>query len=293
MSIQKYQALLKTVETGSITIAAQQLGYTQSAVSKMIQDLEQEWGIEVLKRSRKGVELTSEGLTIIPAVREIIADYDNLQYSLSALHGIRHGTLRLGCFSSVSASILPDILKSFNKAYPGIQVQLFHGEYGTISEWLRKGSIDCGFFGGYEALEFDSTPIFKDSLVAIVPPDHPLAHADKYPIQRIGEDNFINLKEEKDYDFNQFFDQHQLKPNVVYEVESDLVLLSMVEAGLGISLVYDMILQPSRFNVVRLPLDKTKERTVNISVRKGAKVSPIVQLFIENTLAYAKQNGMI
>ena len=106
MSIQKYKALLMTVETGSITAAAQKLGYTQSAVSKMIQDLEQEWNMELLSRSRKGIELTSEGLTVIPAVRDIISDYENLQFSLTSAHGLKQGTLRLGSFASVFDIIL-------------------------------------------------------------------------------------------------------------------------------------------------------------------------------------------
>ena len=291
MNILKYQAFLKTVEAGSITVAAQQLGYTQSAVSKMIRDLEQEWDMELLCRNRKGVELTSDGLSILPAVREIMKEYENLQYSLSAIHGMQRGTLRLGCFSSVSASILPAVLKSFSTAYPGIRVQLFHGEYREISEWLSRGSIDCGFLGESEAMEFSSVPVFRDSLVAIVPADHPLAGADTYPVSRIPEESFISLKEVRDYDFAQFFDQNRILPKIRYEVTNDMVLLSMVESGLGISLVYDMILKPARFNVVRLPLDRTKERTVYISVREGTRSSPVTDLFIRHILAYVKASG--
>ena len=73
MSLQKYAALLKTVELGSISLAAEQMGYTQSAVSRMILDLEKEWGVELLYRSRAGVTASSEGLRLLPLVRSIVA----------------------------------------------------------------------------------------------------------------------------------------------------------------------------------------------------------------------------
>ena len=293
MSIQKYKALLMTVETGSITAAAQKLGYTQSAVSKMIQDLEQEWNMELLSRSRKGIELTSEGLTVIPAVRDIISDYENLQFSLASAHGLKQGTLRLGSFASVSATVLPEILKSFRSKYPGIQIQLRAGEYGEISEDLRKGSLDCGFLGEDEAAGFYSIPVFKDCLVAVVPKGHTMADAEVYPVEMLPKESFISLREKRDYDFAQFFDEQNIRPAVSYEVESDLTLLSMVENGLGVSLVYDMILKPGRFDVVRLPLDRTKERTVLLSARRGARNSPVLSLFMDHVSEYSKENGFV
>ena len=287
MSIQKYRAFVKTAETGSITLAARQLGYTQSAVSKMIKDLEDEWGVTLLTRGRGGAVLSSDGLTLLPTVMEMLRSEDNLRLSLSALHGHTQGTLRLGCFSSVSSAMLPAILKRFKESYPGIQVNLFHGEYGEISEWLRKGTIDCGFLGENEASEFDSTPVFSDSLVAVVPADHPLAGSGVYPVSRFETDSFIGLKEEHDYDFAQFFDRHGITPNTAYEVTSDMVLLSMVEAGLGVSIVYEKILEPHRFNVTRLELDKTKQRTVYIaSGRDDPRASEAARLFINCTKDY-------
>ncbi|MCR5825726.1 MAG: LysR family transcriptional regulator, partial [Oscillospiraceae bacterium] len=75
MSIRKYIAYLRTVETGSITQTANELGYTQSAVSKMIADLESEWNVRLLNRSRSGIELTSDGIALLPAVRAVVKEY--------------------------------------------------------------------------------------------------------------------------------------------------------------------------------------------------------------------------
>ena len=71
MSIRKYIAYLKTIETGSITHAAAQLGYTQSAISRMIADLEDAWGVKLLTRNRSGIEISSEGLVLLPKLQAI------------------------------------------------------------------------------------------------------------------------------------------------------------------------------------------------------------------------------
>ena len=80
MSIRKYIAYLKTIETGSITHAASQLGYTQSAISRMIADLEDSWGVTLLTRNRSGIEISSEGLTLLPKLQAICKDYEDLNY---------------------------------------------------------------------------------------------------------------------------------------------------------------------------------------------------------------------
>ncbi|MBQ3279381.1 MAG: LysR family transcriptional regulator [Clostridia bacterium] len=74
-NLQKYMALLKTVEYGSFTKAAESLGYTQSSVSKMIADLEQEWHISLLERSRNGVQITAEGMALLPYAQSLVNDY--------------------------------------------------------------------------------------------------------------------------------------------------------------------------------------------------------------------------
>ena len=88
MSIRKYIAYLRTVETGSITQAANELGYTQSAVSKMISDLEQDWQVKLLTRNHSGIEISSDGMVLLPTIREIVKDYEDLNFAVSELHGV-------------------------------------------------------------------------------------------------------------------------------------------------------------------------------------------------------------
>lgn len=200
MSIRKYIAYLRTVETGSITQAANELGYTQSAVSKMISDLEQDWQVKLLTRNHSGIEISSDGMVLLPTIREIVKDYEDLNFAVSELHGVQSGTLRLGCFTSLAISLLPEILKDFHQTYPNIQIQLMTGEYYEISEWLRRGAIDCGFLAIPASNDFETTTILHDTMVAILPKDHPMADASVFPLEQLPHENFVRLMEIEDYD---------------------------------------------------------------------------------------------
>ena len=258
MSIRKYIAYLKTIETGSITHAASQLGYTQSAISRMIADLEDSWGVTLLTRNRSGIEISSEGLTLLPKLQAICKDYEDLNYAISELHGLSSGSIRVGAFSSISSGRLPQMIKDFHEQYPHIDFQLINGEYNQITNWLRRGLVDCGFVSLPAANDLDASFLLQDTLVAILPEDHPLAGAPVYPIERLSSEDFINLKEEQDYEITKFLDHLQQKPNIRYEVSNDYAILSMVECGLGISVVHELMLHPTA--ITSIPKSSTSRR---------------------------------
>ncbi len=286
MSLVKIAALVQAVDAGNITAAAQRLGYSQSAVSKMIRDLEEEWGISVLLRGRKGVELTSEGKTLLPALRQLLCGYDNLQFVLADLHGLKQGVLRLGTINSLAAGGLPGVLKAFHREYPSIRIELLEGEYAEIADWLRKGMVDCGFLGENERREFDAEPVFRDEMVVVLPLDHPLSGAAYYPVKRLEEDDFIGMKEIQDYDYAEYLDAQKVKPRIAYEVENDNVQLSMVESGLGVCLAYEHVLDANRFRVAAKRPDKRKVRTIYAALRREDVDKTVARLFRDFLMDY-------
>ena len=101
-SIQKYMAFVKTVECGSFTKAAEQLSYSQSGISRMINDLEKEWKVVLLERSKSGVKLTSSGMKLLPYAERVCREYEKLQLEVDELQGLKSGLIRIGTFSSVA-----------------------------------------------------------------------------------------------------------------------------------------------------------------------------------------------
>ena len=92
-NLQKYQAFIATVDSGSFTKAADILGYAQSSVSKMIADLESEWQVVLLERSRAGVQLTSDGMAMLPYARELVNSYRKVQEQAASISGVATGII--------------------------------------------------------------------------------------------------------------------------------------------------------------------------------------------------------
>ena len=145
MNLLKYMAFLKTVEYGSFTRAAEVLKYSQSGISRMIHDLESEWKVSLLERSRASVRLTSAGVALLPYAKSLCIEYQNLQDQVDALHELRSGVIRIGTFSSVATHWLPGMIQHFQQDYPNIDYELLLGDYGEIETWLQEGRVDCGF----------------------------------------------------------------------------------------------------------------------------------------------------
>ena len=124
MSIQKYEIFLRTLEAGSVSRAAQDMGLTQSAVSHALSSLEERFGFPLLQRSRAGVRLTAEGKKILPSVRTILTAETRLQETVASIHGLSTGTIRIGTFTSVAVHWLPSILKGFQAEHPHIRFKL-------------------------------------------------------------------------------------------------------------------------------------------------------------------------
>lgn len=102
MANSKYAAFIAAAEEGNMTAAAQKLGYTQSGVSHLVHTLEQELGVQLLIRSKAGVELSPEGNALIGHIRRLIAAENAVLGAAEELRGVERGTLRIGTFSSVA-----------------------------------------------------------------------------------------------------------------------------------------------------------------------------------------------
>ena len=178
MNLLKYLAFAKTVEFGSFTKAAEILNYSQSGISRMISDLEKDWNLTLLERNRTGICLTSDGARLLPYVQNLCKEYQNLQMQADDLRGIQSGLIRIGTFSSVATHWLPKIIAAFQNDYPGIDYELLLGDYTEIESRFASGRVDCGFLRIPTRSDFDTLPLAKDRLLAILPEGHPLTNQD-------------------------------------------------------------------------------------------------------------------
>ena len=281
MNIQKYLAFLKTVEYGSITKAAEILSYSQSGVSRMIQDIEKEWGLSLLERSRGGVRLTSDGMKLLPYIQSLCTEYDALQKQVQELKGMESGLIRIGTFSSAATHWLPNIIRKFQKDYPNIEYELLLGDYTEIETWIQEGRVDCGFLRLPTLPEFDTIFLEQDDFLVILPENHPLTKKEKIFLSDLGKEPFLLLEKDKNTEISDFFRKHDFSPNVHFTLWDDYAILAMVESGMGISLLPRLILKRIPYRVAVRELDVPAYRDIALVLRNQKTAPLAVKRFLE------------
>lgn len=281
MNIQKYQALIKTVELGSFTKAAESLGYTQSAVSRMIADLEKEWKVTLLERNKSNLNLTADGMSILPYAKKLCNEYERLKKQVDSIHGLEKGVIRIGTFSSVATHWLPNIIKEFQKDYPGIDYELLLGDYTEIEEWIVEGRVDCGFLRLPAVRPMDSIFLENDELKAIIPKDHPMAECEKFPIEKLCEEKFMLLEKGARAEISELFERNELEPDVHFTTWDDYAVMSMVESGLGVSILPELILKRVPYDIAAKSLDVEAFRKIGFCVKDMKTVPHVVRKFME------------
>lgn len=181
----RYYVFLKVVETGSFTRAAQELDYTQSAVSQMVQTLEEELCATLFHRSKSGITLTPDGQEYLPFIRAVCNACDELRRKRREMEGLEGSVIRIGTFTSVSRNWLPFLIKQFKELYPSVQFELLQGEYTNISQWIKEGSVDFGFVNPTAVSGLKTIPLYQDEMLAVLCPGHPLAVQKRLTLQSL------------------------------------------------------------------------------------------------------------
>ena len=281
MNILKYMAFIRTVEYGSFTRAAEMLNYSQSGISRMIHDLEREWNVVLLERSRAGVRLTSDGTKLLPYAKSVCSEYQKLQMQVDELNGLQSGLIRIGTFSSVATHWLPNIIREFQKDYPNIDYELLLGDYTEIEEWIADGRVDCGFLRLPTRPEFETIFLEQDQLMVILPENHPLAGCDRFPVAALCNDPFMLLEKGAKAEVSEIFERCGLTPKVHFTTWDDYAIMSMVESGLGISILPQLILRRIPYHIVAKELDVPAYRKIGLALREKKTASLAIKQFLD------------
>ncbi|MFJ7933340.1 LysR family transcriptional regulator [Sporosarcina sp. NPDC096371] len=269
-----YGAFIKIIEIGSFTKAAEELGYTQSAISQMVHSLEKELSTTLILRSRKGITLTPDGEQFLPYIRNISNSHQELIEKHNEMQGLQSGIIRIGTFSSVSCNWLPGLMKDFKEQYPAVHFELHQGEYTNISNWIKDGSVDFGFVNPTAVSNLTTIPLQEDEMLAVLPSDHPLAMHDNVSLKELTNDPYILLDEGELSEPLTIFNHNNLQPNIQYQVHDDYSIMAMVEQGLGLTVLPKLVLNRCPYNIVTKTISPSVFRTISLAY-KNKKVLPI------------------
>lgn len=277
----RYLALQKIVELGSFTRAAEALGYTQSAMSQMIASLEEELSIKLLIRSRTGARLTLEGAELYPYVERLVYQYWAALEKANEIKGLETGVVRMGTLASISVHWLPGLLRDFQARYPGVEFVIHQGDYTSIQEWIKTGAVDFGFVNPKAVSGLETLVLKEGAMLAVLPEGHPLAELEAVPLELLAQEPFILLEEGHYYEPLEGFRSLGVTPNIKYTIHDDYAIMTMVEAGLGVSILAELILHRTNYRLALRPTVPAVSRTIAVGYRDRNSLPIASKYFID------------
>lgn len=276
-----YFALLAVVEHKSFTKAAEKLGYTQSAVSQLVKGLEKELDTKLIIRSRSGLELTPDGTAYFPYVQNICSAVRELHEKKNVMQGLERSIIRIGAFSSIAYSYIPQWMKTFKALYPHIQFELRIGDYTEIEQMIVQQRVDFGFVNPQAVTQLQTKTVLHDDLLACVAPEHALAAKPRVTIEQLAREPFILMEEGTISETMRLFHERKLTPNIQYTVEGDYPVMAMVAQNLGVSILPSLFFGHVDERIVKIPLQPARQRKISIAY-KDKSILPIAsRMFID------------
>ncbi len=282
--VRRIQALNQLAERGTVTAAAEALGYTPSAVSQQLAALESELGVPVIERRGRNVVLTDAGRLLLQHGRDALRALELAESSVAELHGEPTGPVRIGALASAAASIVTVALSTVMESYPTLEPEVIVHPLDQNVEELRLGALDIAvdqsyalsphsFFDGLEV-----TDLLTEPLLLVSPADAPCDSLEEAatmdwvcspPDSACGRSTAGLVA------------RHGIAPRYRYETDDHFATVRIVGAGLGVAILPTLALMhpPEGIHTVVLP---EASRTISAVTRPTARARPAVSKVIEH-----------
>ncbi|WP_195920028.1 LysR family transcriptional regulator [Collinsella aerofaciens] len=277
----RYQIVCMVVDRGSLKGAADEPGYTQSAVSQAVKALERELGTTLIERGKQGVTLTRDGKQYLPYLRQIVTAEAELEGKRQELLGLSSTDIRIATFTNVSRTVLPRVIRDFGTLHPGVHFTLKQGDYTRNAQWVHDGVVDFCFTARGFTAGLEKRVVYHDELVALLPAAHPLTAKEKVTLADLASEPFVLLDEGEQSLVLDAFAAHGLSPYVTSEVTDDYTIMAMVEEGLGVSMLYRRTVEGMRADIRVRPIVHAPSRDVVAAWRSWDTMPIATRRFID------------
>lgn len=244
MDSKKLEILMTAVDLGSFSKASEVVGYTQSGLTHLVDSLEREIGLTLVRRDHSGIALTEEGEALMPAIREFLRANAKLENRIAAITEKSTRTIRVAAYASIAMRWMPEILYRFRRVCPHIDVDLRTVDHELEPfELLEKWQTDVIFAARQSGFACDWTPLHDDAMYAIVPADYPTNGQDFFPIEAFAGKEFLMPYGRFDIDVGAAFRKYGVEPIIRPCYVDDETVIRMVGKGLGISMMAEMMIR--------------------------------------------------
>lgn len=272
MDIKKITALLTVIRDGSLSAAADELGYSQPGLTNMMNSLEDELELKLLLRSKSGVRLSEDGQALLDKMMELHRVNEEFIESVSKLRERGRSTLHIGAIASAARNWMPEIVAEYKRMRPGLDIFVTRYENLTESyDAVRHGETDCAFVSYSDGItsDLEYIPLYDDEMIAIMPesyegegPVSPLIFDRKDFLMPIGGLDISILP---------FFEGGSSVPEFRRSNLDDQTIASMVAHGLGYSILSRLIMQGINEPVKMFSLSPPSFRQIGIICKADRK----------------------
>ncbi len=272
METNKIKALLSAVKAGSLSRAAEEFLYTPSALSHMADSLEEELHIKLLSRTHTGVELTAEGKALYEKLNAVISAEEELVRAAERLVTKKGYSLRIGCYSSISSQLLPELLTDFKKDNPEIKILI--SVDGDLQNWLDDGLAEIVFADDIILLDKERTSFMEDPYMVVVPEGY-FSKRKTVKVEELYKYRYICTNEEL---LKSYLDEEKFTDVIKIESNDSSAILSMVSEGIGFAVLPSLSISKNGHGYKALRLSPSFSRTLSFAYKKGSYAT---ELFVE------------
>jgi DNA-binding transcriptional LysR family regulator len=276
-------------EASNFTKAAARLRVAQPALSRQIQDLEDEIGVDLLRRSPRGVTLTAEGKLFLEEVRELLKRADESVERVRALARGEYGELHIGYAAVPTTEILPRTLAAFQKAAPRVRVLLHNLASDELIAGLRNGTLELAIMvepTGEQTAGIEYELLRTYPLGVAMSAAHPFARLKSIPLEKLAAEPIVGLSRKDFSEYHRFLERLfaplKVKPRIAVECDSVSSLVTEVEAGRGVTLATAIFKLVIGKRLLYRPLTGTTQ-TASVGIARATKgdVTPAGEKFCE------------
>ena len=288
MDIKKYEALLLSVELGSFSKAADKLGITQSGLTHMMNSLEKEIGFPVLARNFNGVQLTPKGEKLIEDIKNLTDSARRLKSKINYINESSRKTITIGSYTSISIAWVLPIITEFNKKYPDINVEIRGGTIEQNYSWVKDGLVDFAFASNQYDNDTEWIHLNNDPLVAVLPRETEVPD-ERFDIKLFDRQKVIMPCFGFEKDIKRELDKYRIEPIFRPTAVDDEVILKMVEAGLGISILSELVIKNKNYGFIAKQINPPIHRELGIVLKSYDKLRDFEKIFIDYARKYTEK----
>lgn len=280
-------------EHGTISAAAQSLGFSQPAISQHLRRTEARLGFPLVVRSGRGIQLTEPGRVIARHSVAILSAFGAVNGDLAELAGLTAGTVRVAAFPTASSTLIPRLLKAMRASHPGIAVTYVEAEPPEALALLRDGAVDLAITFSYPGDRADphrasgelveSLPLFSEKVVLVMPESHPLAGGDTVQLAELAQERWIAGCPLCRGHLLAVCETVGVTPQIELETDNAVAVLSLVAEGLGVALLPQLALAtaPLAAGVAARSTAPSSDRSIQVVVQAGSRKVPSIGATID------------